>query len=194
MEVKVTTDLSSEPIALAVAKNKIQATYGTDATEDAEINSLIKAARQMIEKYCNLSLGEKTIEILYHRDEVHDKRVKLPYGPHGDISEVVSIDQEGTETELELNSGYFKRGNQFKELEFKSMLANPFHESSGLTYDYKVTLSVGYGISETTEDLPEVFKQAIGLQVAKWYHHQFDGQLWEEVKKLINAYSRNIGI
>ena len=195
MEIKVHTDLSSEPVTLAVVKNRLKATYGTDATEDAEITSMIKAAREMIERYCDLSLGEKTIEVFFHSDEIAAKRARLPAGPHGTIEYVKRVNQQGTATTLTLNSDYYKRGLDFYELEFLSASVNPWSEDSALADDYKVKLTAGYGIADETDDLPEVFKQAIELQVLRWYHFQTDlGELWPEVRKLIGAYRRKMYI
>jgi len=187
VEIKVITDLSSEPVTLAQAKNKIKATYGTDATEDAEITEMIKAARQLIEEYADLSLGKKTIDIFFHADEIAAKRVRLPAGPHGDITHVKRVDQEGTETTLTLNTDYYKRGLEFKELEFLSASINPWSDEDSLSDDYVIRIAAGYGIDDETDTLPAVFNQAIKLQVTQWYHHNYDGALWPEVKKLVNS-------
>lgn len=193
MEIKVITDISTEPVLLAAAKNHMKATYGTDTTEDALINSMITAARELIEKRANRTLAEKTIELLFRNDEITGRKVRLPYGPHGDITFVKRVDQEGTETSLTLNSGYYKRGNQFLELEFRSLLANPFQESAGLTYDYKIRLAAGYGITDTTEDLPEGYKIAILKQVAEWYVNREDWvpELSSEVARIVDKLSSN---
>ena len=193
MELRTITDLSSEPVTLAVVKNRIKAKYGTDATEDAEINSMIKAARQMIELYCDLSLGSKVIEIFYHADEVSAKRVRLPAGPHSVMTSVKRINQEGTETALTLNTDYYKRGTLFWELEFLTSTVNPWSEGAVTADDYKIRLTAGYGITgdNATETIPEAIKQAIELQVLLWYHFNFDGQIYSEVKKMLKRYSQN---
>lgn len=193
MEIKVITDLTAEPVLKADMKNRLKATYGTDTTEDAEIESQIKAARQLIERHCGLSLGTKTIEIFYHADEVLAKRVRLPYGPHDEMTSVKRLDQEGDETAMTLNTDYYKRGTQFWELEFLTSTVNPWSEGSVTDDDYKIRLTVGYG-GENTETLPEVFEQAIKAQVLRWYRHEYDGQLSQEVKRMLSAYTMNVWI
>jgi len=193
VEIKVITDLSAEPVLLAVAKNYVAATYGTDAAEDAKLTSMIKVARQLMEKYCNLSLGSKVIEIFYHADEVILKRIKLPYGPHSAMTATYPkrVNQVGTATSLTLNTDYYKRGNQFWELEFLSSSVNPWSEGALTSDDYLIRLTAGYG-AENCEALPEAFIQAIKLQVLRWYRHEYDGVLWPEVKRIIAAYSKNL--
>jgi len=193
VEIKVITDLSSEPVTTAIAKNYVKASYGTDAVEEALIASMVKAARQLIEEEADRSLGEKTIDIFFHADEIQAKRVRLPAGPHGDFTHVKSINQEGTETTLTLNTDYYKRGLQFKELEFLSASVNPWSEGDSVSDDYVVRLVAGYGISETTEDLPEGFKQAILKQVAEWYVNREDyvPVLSSGVKRILKQLSGN---
>jgi len=193
VEIKVITDIETEPVTTAIAKNHLKASYGTDTTEDALIASMVKAARQLIEEHCDRSLGEKTIDIFFHSDEIQAKRVRLPGGPHGDFTHVKSIDQEGTETTLTLNTDYYKRGLQFKELEFLSASVNPWSEGDSLSDDYVIRLVAGYGISETTETLPEGYKQAILKQVAEWYVNREDyvPVLSSGVKRILNQLTGN---
>jgi len=193
VEIKVITDLSAEPVLLAEAKDFVDATYGTDTTKDARIESMIIAARELMERYCNLSLGSKVIEIFYHADEVMAKRVKLPYGPHSAMTDEYPkrVNQQGTATSLTLNTGYYKRGNQFWELEFLSSSVNPWSEGDVTADDYLIRMTAGYGATNC-EALPEAFVQAIKLQVLRWYRHEYDGVLWPEVKRIIAAYSKNL--
>ena len=118
MEIKVTSDISTEPVLLAAAKNHMKASYGTDTTEDALINSMITAARELIEKEADITMAQKTLEIFFHGDEIRGKRVKLPAGPHGTITSVARIDDNGDSTTLTENTDYYEHGNQFKELRF----------------------------------------------------------------------------
>ena len=195
MEVKTTTDLVTEPVTLAIAKNNIKATYGTDATEDALINSMIKAARQFCEKYTNKSLGSKTLDIFFHGDEIINNQVELPYGPHSSITGVWRINQQGTPTTLVLNTSYFSRGQSFIELEFLSKSVNPWQDNSILVDDIKVTLVAGYG-AVGNEALPEIFVQAINKQVAEWYLNREDyvPALSSNVKRLLDTETLNLGL
>jgi len=196
MEIRVISDLASEPITTNVMKNRLKAKYGTDTTEDAEIASMIKSARQLIETYCNVSLGSKVIEIFVHADEIKSRRIRLPYGPHSVMTAdyPVSVDQDGTETALTLNTDYYKRGNLFWELEFLLATVNPWNEDSLTANDYKIRLTAGYGITGTyaTETIPNEYIEAIKIQVQQWYHNQYDwGLLSGAVKNLLKNINRN---
>ncbi len=195
MEVKTTTDLSAEPILLAAAKNYIKATYGTDTVEDALIESMIKTARQLCEKYTNKSLGEKTLDIFYRSDEIINNSVKLPYGPHKSITSVSRINQQGTATALVLNTSYYSRGQSFLELEFLSNTINPWQEGSFLADDFKVTLVAGYGAAGT-EALPQIFISAMYKLIGEWYLSREDyiPTLTSTVKRLLDSVSLNIGL
>ena len=178
MELRTVTDIVTEPVTLAQAKNFAKASYGTDTTEDALINSMIKAARQKCELYCDRSLASKVIEIFYHADEVSGG-VELPGGPHSAMTDNYpkKIDNEGTATILVLNTDYYKRGNLFWELEFFKGGVNPWNDGalikSSLSYDYLIRLTAGYGISGT-EVLPEGYVEAILKTVAEWYAFRED--------------------
>ena len=85
----------------------------------------------------------------------------------------------------------YKRGNQFWELEFLSSSVNPWSEGSFLADDYLVRLTAGYGATNC-ESLPEAFTQAIKMQVIQWFRYGFDGNLTDQVKKIVSGYNRNI--
>lgn len=188
--------MTAEPVTTAVMKNRLKAKYGTDAVEDAEILSMIKAARQLIETYCGVSLGSKVIELFYHSDEVIARRIRLPYGPHSVMTSgyPVRVNQEGTETALTLNSDYYVRGKTFWELEFLTATVNPWTDGAVTDDDYKIRITAGYGITGTnaTETIPEVYTQAIKAQVQQWYHNQYDyGLLSSAIKFMLNSMSKN---
>jgi hypothetical protein len=195
MEVRTITDISTEPVTLAVMKNRIKAKYGTDATEDNEITSMIKTARQLIEVFCNISAASKVIEIFYHADEVVAKRVRLPRGPHSVMTSgyPLRINQQGNTTAMTLNTDYYKRGNMFWELEFLTSTINPWSEGDVTDDDYKIRLTAGYGITgdNATETLPQGFVEAIKLQVLQWYHNRFDGELSGAVMDVLKHLTKN---
>jgi len=172
MNVKVTTDVTSEPILLKDVKNYIKESYGTDALEDALLDILISSAREAAERYCNRSLAAKTIQVFWFADEINDMRLILPYGPHGTITSVYSVDQDGTETALTLNTGYHVRGVDMKEIEI-SQLSTVSSDGGSLDLDYKVTVPVGYG-NTGLETLPSFYKVALLKTVAEWYLNRED--------------------
>ena len=107
VEVTVTTDAATEPITTAEAKTFLR----LDAsTEDTLIDELVSAARRWAEKYAGVSLTAKTYTALFSELTTYEDEFDLPYSPVASITSVARVDQEGTETTLTLNDGYYKRG------------------------------------------------------------------------------------
>jgi uncharacterized phiE125 gp8 family phage protein len=189
VEVKVSADVSIEPVSLDDMKQHIK-WDDTDGAEDARILSMVKAARTLIEKRLNLSLGPKTLKIFFHRDDLADNIVVLPYGPHGTISEFVKIDREGNETAMVLNTDYYKRGMEFIEIELFAVWST--YDVRELIDDFRITLPCGYGTTGL-EAIPETLKEAIAKQAAEWYKYREDyhPKLSSEVLNMIEPFSRN---
>ena len=196
MELRTITDISTEPVTLAEARLFITPDTTSDS-ENAMITAMIKSAREMIEEFCDLTLGEKTIQVFYHADEVEAKRVRLPAGPHSAMTSgyPVRINQIGTETAMVLNTDYYKRGDQFWELEFLTSSVNPWG-SDVVADDYKIRLVAGYGTSGL-EALPSIFEDAIKQQVWLWYLRGDDnpvGSLSNQIKSMISKFSKDTWI
>ena len=82
----VTTDLTTEPVTVQEAKDWMAITHNN---EDTIIGELITRARQMIEKFCGLSFGEKEITAVIHADG-RGEPYALPYGPTISITSVLN--------------------------------------------------------------------------------------------------------
>ena len=185
MEVEVTTDVATEPVTLAEMKTWMKFDI-QDTSEDTLVTDLIKAAREFCEQYCNLSLGEKTIQVFWHNSEAEDGCFVLPYGPHSVLSSFNRIDQERTETTLTENSDFYRRGNLFWEISLAaSMLTDPL--TSGI-YDYQAIYVAGYGATGCPT-LPSALETAIKHHVFAEYKNDDEAML--RCKKLLDKYTRN---
>lgn len=106
----VTTEIFTRDTVKTYLRNKFSA--GTDADlmrEDTLIDLLQKSAREACEDFCWSTFQTKTYD--YWTDEIPDNNtIYLPRGPHKSITGVYRQDSEEVETELVLNSGYYKRG------------------------------------------------------------------------------------
>lgn len=83
IEVTLSTDVNSEPVALQQVKNWLKMDYSAD---DSLIQSLITTARKQCEQYAGISIGTQTRVIHFSHDG--EKEIRLPYGP---ISEVTAL-------------------------------------------------------------------------------------------------------
>lgn len=143
MHVEVVTDLADEPITVQQAKDYMH----IDADdEDAEILAMITTARQTLERYAGVSMGEK--ELLLTMDEYAD-RVELPYGP---VASVDSVEVDGDA--VSVDDGYELRAG--KHLTMLTGYRN---------------LSVAYTTKAT---YPAAWKNAVKAQVAFMYEHRGD--------------------
>jgi uncharacterized phiE125 gp8 family phage protein len=107
IQTKIKTDVVTELVTLEQAKDWCRI-EGTD--EDTLITSMIKASRLAAENWCNSSFAQKTLYCQVDDIAERDNQFLLPYPPHRAVTTVWEVDEEGTETELTLNSGYYKTG------------------------------------------------------------------------------------
>lgn len=177
--VSVKTDSGSEPVTEAVIKNYIKYDE-SDVTEVALINSLVKGARELIEKYTNLSLKSKTYVLTFKYDAIDDYVIAVPYGPVVSITSLKFKDDGVDEETLTEDSDYYVHGNQFKELYIVSPVSTGY---------YTLEWESGYGGSDV-ETLPDVLAKAICKQALKWYERTYDAQLDKEVIGMISPFSK----
>jgi uncharacterized phiE125 gp8 family phage protein len=187
LQVRVKTDITSEPVSASEAK---LFTKVTGTAEDTMFTILISSARQALEKYTASSFAEKTLHATWVKMP-DDNELELPYGPVIAVSKVYKIDDEGTETELVLNTDYHIYGDQDAIVKVESFW------SSGIALDYSVRVeyTAGYGHTNT-ETLPSPLKQAILKQIATDYEFREDvgpeTVLCNQTKKLAAPYRKHV--
>ncbi len=166
MEVKIVTDLVTEPVTVAEARDYLRI---TTTSEDTLIEELITDARERLEKFTNLSFGEKTLMCRW--DSLSDW-AEIPYQPNADISACVNDDGDTLTYEV-------------KGLEYKYLYCN---NSTGVT----ITYTAGF----TT--LPKALKVAILKEVATSYENRENfyiegtfNELSNDAKRMAQSYSRN---
>jgi hypothetical protein len=104
VEVSIKTDTGAEPLNVEELKSYI----GESSTSrDAELQLIIAAAREAVERKYLISLKPKTYTV-YVREP--GTEVEVPHPPTVSVSEAVQVDNEGTEKGLELNADYFTYG------------------------------------------------------------------------------------
>lgn len=182
LEVEVKTPPASESVTEAEAKNFIKENYGTDATEDALITSLIKQSTNNLQDALNLSFITQ-VRVMFL--QTFERRVLLPYGPHSVIVKVERIYQ-GTATALVNGTDYWISRAKETDPAFKTLVFNQiFHLGAGL-YDYslRVEYNCGYGSAAA---VPDEIKQAILKDVANNYFNRGDDDVDVLVRKVSNS-------
>ena len=139
-QIEILTDLTTEPVTLQEAKDYMR--ISSDSENDL-IEELITSARERIEKFTGLSLGEKTLRAYWFYYHVP---AEIPYGPITLINSVV----DDNDVVLE----YTARGLQYKVLEAYS--------TQGLVIEYEAGFAVA----------PKGLKLAILKQVSTDYENR----------------------
>jgi len=158
MDLRLKTDLTSEPLSAKDLKPYI-IYEDSDVDEINLIDKMIVAVRTLFEKRTGLSFAKKIYECYFLKE---DKPYILPFRPIISVDKVETVDYLNEKTELELNSGYHKKG--LYEIEIIT---------SSVTTALLVTFTVGYGEIET-ESLPGDLIEAMKKQVAQWYDNRDD--------------------
>lgn len=160
MEVWVKTDVATEPVTSAEAKlwAKIPST-----ADDSIVTMLITSAREAMEKYTNTSCASKTL--IAEWDGMPEEKVfKLPYGPISSITSVKTVDDEGTETALTLNTEYWVYGTIWKQVEIGKIWP-------GDVTRIKIEYVAGYGATNCPA-LPGELKECILKEIATSYFNR----------------------
>lgn len=109
LEYMVLVDLTQEPVTVIDFKLHARIDFNTD---DALVAKYLKAAREYLEKWSQLSFGVKTIRMTAHR---LPNRYKLMHGPYTAINDPDRtltgakgdiLVQGGTDIDVELTSGW----------------------------------------------------------------------------------------
>jgi len=151
-QIDVVTDLSVEPVTLQEAKDYMRISSNA---EDDLIEELITSARERIEKFTGLSLGEKTLKAYWFYYHIPSE---IPYGPVTLINSVVDDNDVDVE--------YTARGLQYKVLEAYSTV--------GLTIEYEAGFAVA----------PKGLKLAILKQVSTDYENRENYSIYDQAYEL----------
>jgi uncharacterized phiE125 gp8 family phage protein len=152
--VRVVTPPTSEPVTIAEAKAQLSI-GASDDSHDAELASLIAAAREEWERDTSIALITRTLE---HRLPKFLDVVDLSVRPVIAVSSVKYIDTTGTEQTVS-SSDYYLDGDQVRFL--NTFVAPTTQERSEAV---KITYTAGYG--SDSRACPELDRMAIKLSLA----------------------------
>ena len=151
-QLEIVTDLAVEPVTLQEAKDYMRI---SSESENDLIEELITSARERIEKFTGLSLGEKTLKAYWFYFHIPQE---IPYGPVTLIESVVNDEDVALE--------YTARGLQYKMLESYS--------TTGLTIEYEAGFAV----------CPKGLKLAILKQVSTDYENRENYSIYDQAYEL----------
>jgi hypothetical protein len=163
-------------VDLTTAKSWLLVDFTQD---DTLITQLITYCRGLVEDWCKISLIPKTItltqsniplvagrdypygisrwDLAFYGYSTCNKWMELPYGPAISVTSVTNVTDAGVVTPLVLNTDYFVRGTEFKEIKW-----NNFNDTIIIVF------TAGYSVC------PGPLKQAILNEVSERYTNRGD--------------------
>jgi uncharacterized phiE125 gp8 family phage protein len=163
-----------EPIDLATMVNYLKQNYGSVMLEDAMISTMIQASRYWVEEKTGRAIVRQTVVYQVSDDENPIIELTLPFYPFVTMTSVKRIDQEGTETDLVLNTDYYLRGLAEKTLQINRTWSTGI--IGGMNYqDIRVTFEAGDAVNTST---PAPLKLAIMKMVAENYVNRENSVDW----------------
>jgi uncharacterized phiE125 gp8 family phage protein len=173
MQIQITTPPDYLPVSVAVVKDYLD--VGFDTHNDL-IENLIKSSTRRVEEYCSTSLQEQTLTVFFEYDK--DGEYTLPNAPHKTLTSFKSIYKEGVETDLVLNTDFYKVG-----------LTSFTLETSKIDNAFQAVYVAGY------DTIPTPILEAIKMMVKDQYDHRgaiMDGSytMSQEVKSKLAPFRK----
>lgn len=174
---KITVAATAEPVTTEEAKRRLHVDFADD---DADIDLLVKSARDHVEKYCNVRFASQTVEMKC--DGFCDLN-RLPEAPVSSVTSIKYIDADGVEQTL-ADSVYELRADGL-EAEIVTKYGQqwpPIRLGSRIT----VTAVVGYAAA------PPAVKHAALLWIADAYENRENAKLedWTALDALLCNFRR----
>lgn len=182
-ETRLVSQSADLPITLAMMKTVLPV---YESADDNYITLLIEAVTEQISRYIGIDVAQVTRESIWYRPY----RINyLPFGPHGNITSVVSRAEDGTNTTLVDGDDYYIQGLDYKRIKLDDM---------GIDGAFLVaTYQSGY----TSANIPAAMKAAIFQEVSLQYKNRQDanlparvsmGGLSLEARHLLMPYVRHV--
>lgn len=165
-ELKLNTDAATEPMTTAEAKTHLRETL-TDATNDAYIDTLVKAARMQVEHMTHRSLITQTWE-LHLTDWPWQTYIRLPRAPLISVTSVVYKDEDGDNNTVSTDVYAVDADSTPGRIFLKPDQTWP-SESLYEGNPVKITYTCGYGAASA---VPQALKHAVKLLVGDLYENR----------------------
>lgn len=164
MEYSITTEPTIEPVTVEELKifGRID---GTD--EDVLLTEFIKSARIAAEQYLRRSLITRTIRASL--DYWPQQAIELPMPPLISITQVATVDEDGTETVYSSDNYYTITDAVPGKISIKYGITPPYNydrDFGGIVIDY----TAGYGTER--DDVPSPIKTGIMLWAMNIYENR----------------------
>lgn len=165
---KITVQPAAEPVTLSEAKLHLK--MDDISADDTLITSLITAARQWCERYCNRAFIEQTITQVYDCFPASGDVIRLAVSPVGSITSVQYTDDNGDAQTWD--SSNYILDSYTEPCEMSEAYNQTFPNTQDIKNAVTVTYVAGYG--NAASDVPAPIKQAMLLMIGHLYMHRED--------------------
>ena len=164
MGLKIVTQPAAEPVTLAETKLHLRVDHND---EDGLINSLIKLARQDVERMCNLALITQTWD--WSMDAWPDRLFSIPLWPLQNVTSIRWKNLAGTETTIDAGNYIVDASSRPGRVSLNAAYSWPTDELYPLA---AVTIQFTAGFGADGASVPERYRQAILLLVGHYYENR----------------------
>lgn len=165
MALKLITGPAEEPVSLAEAKLHCRVDIDDD---DALISGFITAAREVVEGIARRALIEQTLELVLDEFPGED-RLTLPRPPLLSVTSVKYTSEAGVEATFSSSSYVVDTDSEPGRVVLKSGYSWPA-TTLQVVSGVRVRFKAGFG--DEAADVPQRYKQAVGLLVSHWYENR----------------------
>ena len=184
-----TTGPTVEPITLAEAKDHCEIA-SSEKAHDAKLARIIRAAREQVENDTWQSLITQTFTMTFDEFPV-DGLIKIPMKPIQSVTSITYYDSDNSQQTLSSSIYGLTAAKELIYREYNESWPSHVIKPDGI----EITFVAGYG--DTAGSVPNVFKQAMLLQISKWFEHRGDemavhgsGTYDQAYDRLIRRYMR----
>lgn len=162
----LTTAPSAEPLSLAEAKLHLK--VRVDA-EDAKIARLVKAARQLGERWTGRSWVTQTWTLSLKAFPAGDGAIALRRPPVASVTEVRYVDENGA-TQVVSTAVYELVAHPYRpQVVLKPNQVWPSDVQTGKAFPVQVVYVAGSG---GAADVPEPYRNAVELLIGQWFEER----------------------
>lgn len=160
------TGPATEPISLAEAKDHLEI-VSSDTTHDSKIARFISAAREQLEDDTGYVLNTQTYTLSLTHFPINESIV-LPVMPVQSVESIKYQDLDNTQQTLSTDIYRFSSARRSIGLKYDQEWPFITPEEDGII----IAFTAGFGGSAST--VPAICRQAILLQLTKWFVHRGD--------------------
>ena len=161
-----TTGPTTEPISLEEAKDHCEIA-ASETAHDEKLRDFIAAAREQVENDTQQSLLTQTFTLAFDEFPT-DGNIYLPMKPVQAITSITYYDSANSQQTLSASIYALNTAMRLVYRDYDQSWPTHIIKPGGCV----VTFTAGYGASPA--HVPRILKQAMKLQIAKWFEHRGD--------------------